>query len=126
MPASKLLLTPPLKATTGNRLYWTGLQGAARALAIAEGAQQHNGLSLVITPDTASADSLEQELHFFAPQLPVVSFPDWETLPYDRFSPHQDIISQRLRTLFQLFGAQPSVSRALDASPISRSTSAGR
>ena len=102
MPASKLLLSPPLTAATGNRLYWSGLQGAARALAIAEGAQQHDGLSLVITPDTAAADSLEQELRFFAPQLPVISFPDWETLPYDRFSPHQDIISQRLKTLFQL------------------------
>ncbi|MEL0167885.1 MAG: transcription-repair coupling factor [Pseudomonadaceae bacterium] len=114
MPAPKPLLSPPLTAPTGNRLYWTGLQGAARALAIAEGAQQHNGLSLVITPDTASADSLEQELHFFAPQLPVISFPDWETLPYDRFSPHQDIISQRLKTLFQL----PRISQGILVVPM--------
>ncbi|WP_410964949.1 hypothetical protein, partial [Salmonella sp. SAL4435] len=43
-----------------------------------------------------------QELRFFAPDLPVLHFPDWETLPYDVFSPHQDIISQRIAALYQL------------------------
>ncbi|TVP90103.1 MAG: transcription-repair coupling factor, partial [Pseudomonadaceae bacterium] len=46
---------------------------------------------------------------FFSPQLPVLSFPDWETLPYDRFSPHQDITSQRLRTLHQLPGVSQGI-----------------
>ncbi|MFN3580864.1 MAG: transcription-repair coupling factor [Pseudomonas sp.] len=99
MQVKTTLLGVPPASSNQARSTWGNLAGAARALAIAEGAAQHPGLSLVITRDTASADQLEQELRFFAPQLPVLSFPDWETLPYDRFSPHQDIISQRLKTL---------------------------
>ena len=102
MPVDTTLLSLPLAKGPGDKMHWAGLHGAARALAIAEAAFQHQGLSLVITTDTSASDSLEQELRFFSPTLPVLSFPDWETLPYDRFSPHQDIISQRLRTLFQL------------------------
>ncbi|SDS04869.1 transcription-repair coupling factor (superfamily II helicase) [Halopseudomonas sabulinigri] len=102
MPVETSLLSPPASQGPGSKAHWAGLHGAARALAIAEAASQHRGLSLVISTDTSAADSLEQELRFFSPELPVLSFPDWETLPYDRFSPHQDIISQRLRTLFQL------------------------
>ncbi|MEH6491071.1 transcription-repair coupling factor [Halopseudomonas sp.] len=102
MPVNTTLLSPPATQGPGSKAHWAGLHGAARALAIAEAASQHRGLSLVISTDTSAADNLEQELRFFSPALPVLSFPDWETLPYDRFSPHQDIISQRLRTLFQL------------------------
>ncbi|MEH6501067.1 MAG: transcription-repair coupling factor [Pseudoalteromonas distincta] len=102
MPANTRLLSVPPVVRDQARSAWGNLAGAARALAIAEAAAEHVGLSLVITRDTASADQLEQELRFFAPELPVLSFPDWETLPYDRFSPHQDIISQRLKTLHLL------------------------
>lgn len=102
MSDTSILFTAPQHKGLGNKTAWGNLPAAARALAIAEAALQHPGLSLVITRDTAMADQLEQELRFFAPQLPVTSFPDWETLPYDRFSPHQDIISQRLQTLFRL------------------------
>lgn len=100
MPSTPTILTLPELSQT--RSLWSGLQGAAQALAIAEAASAHSGLSLVITKDNAEADRLERELRFFAPALPVLSFPDWETLAYDRFSPHQDIISQRLRALHQL------------------------
>jgi transcription-repair coupling factor (superfamily II helicase) len=55
-----------------------------------------------LTADSQSAERLEQELKFFAPDLPVLHFPDWETLPYDLFSPHQDIISQRIASLYRL------------------------
>src|SRR5690606_7472186 len=102
MPDTSLLFAAPLQSHLGNKTAWGNLPAAARALAIAEAASQHTGLSLVITRDTAMADRLEQELRFFAPELPVATFPDWETLPYDRFSPHQDIISQRLETLYRL------------------------
>lgn len=102
MSDTSILFSTPQHKGLGNRAAWGNLPAAARALAIAEAALQHPGLSLVITRDTAMADQLEQELRFFAPQLPVTSLPDWETLPYDRFSPHQDIISQRLQTLFRL------------------------
>ncbi|MGX2975140.1 transcription-repair coupling factor [Ursidibacter arcticus] len=77
------------------------LAGHSDTLVIAEASQQFNGLSVVVTPDTRTALRLEKSLSQFTP-LPVLLFPDWETLPYDNFSPHQDIISARLSALFQL------------------------
>src|SRR5690554_5776598 len=115
MSDTPILFSAPLRNNLGNRTAWGNLPAAARALAIAEAALQHKGLSLVITRDTAEADRLEQELRFFAPQLPITSFPDWETLPYDVFSPHQDIISQRLETLYRL----PRLKHALVIVPVS-------
>nr|VFJ48115.1 MAG: transcription-repair coupling factor (superfamily II helicase) [Candidatus Kentron sp. DK] len=104
-------LHPPLPARPGNRLHWEGLHGAARALAMVEAARAHTGLTVVVMPDTASANRLAEEIAFFAANpdtgtktLPLVHFPDWETLPYDVASPHQDIISQRLATLYRLPG----------------------
>ncbi|MDH2997351.1 transcription-repair coupling factor [Pasteurellaceae bacterium LFhippo2] len=77
------------------------LVGHSDVLAIAEACQQFNGLSVVVTPDTRTALRLEKSLAQFTQQS-VQLFPDWETLPYDNFSPHQDIISARLSALFQL------------------------
>lgn len=57
---------------------------------------------LVITPDSLINQTLTEEIRFFNPALTVMTLPDWETLPYDNFSPHQDIISERLRTLSKL------------------------
>ena len=54
---------------------------------------------LVLTADPLQAQRLAEEIHLFAPQLRVRQLPDWETLPYDAFSPHQDLISERLKTL---------------------------
>jgi len=80
-----------------------GAHEAASSLAIYEASIQNQGLSLVITPDSHSADQLISELSFFsAGNANILSFPDWETLPYDSFSPHQDIVSQRLLTLYRL------------------------
>ena len=85
------------------RARWQGLTGAARPLALAEAAAAARGPLLVFTHDAAQLERLEAELAFFVPRdLPVLAFPDYETLPYDRFSPHPDIISQRLRTLARL------------------------
>ena len=81
-----------------------GLCGSSMALALATLARHHAGLCLVLVPDTNTALRLEAELPFFldTQAIPCLSFPAWETLPYDHFSPHQDIISQRLKTLYQL------------------------
>ena len=101
-PALKL---PTAEQQSGNRLHWGGLGGSAAALAIATSAQQHQGFSLVIAADAKTAARLENELLFFTgnnPDFPVLHLPDWETLPYDWFSPHQDIISERLHTLHSL------------------------
>lgn len=57
---------------------------------------------MVLTADPLEAQRLADEIPQFAPELRVRQLPDWETLPYDAFSPHQDLISQRLRTLHAL------------------------
>ena len=98
MPVLRL---PILPAAAGKQ-HWGNLPGAAQSLAIAEAASAAKRFTLLLTADSQSAERLEQELKFFAPTLPVLHFPDWETLPYDLFSPHQDIISQRIASLYRL------------------------
>jgi len=56
----------------------------------------------IITSDASDAQRLIDEMALFDPDLRSVIFPDWETLPYDSFSPHQDLISERLATLWQI------------------------
>jgi transcription-repair coupling factor (superfamily II helicase) len=91
---------PPLPGGPGERLQWTGVVDALGALAIASAARAHSGPALVVTADAQSASRLEQELRFFGgADLDLLAFPDWETLPYDVFSPLPEIVSQRLRTL---------------------------
>ena len=96
----------PLKLPTKNsQLFRAGqLYGSAQGLLLAQAAQQHDGPILVLTDDTATAHRLEIETQFYMGErsLNILHFPDWETLPYDTFSPHQDIISERLETLHQL------------------------
>ena len=92
---------PKIDSTHQDHQTLGNLVGHSDTLAIAEASQQFNGLSVVVTPDTRTALRLEKSLSQFTP-LPVQLFPDWETLPYDNFSPHQDIISARLSALFQL------------------------
>ncbi len=82
--------------------------GSADALLLARFAQQQREagrLTAVFTAEPGDTQRLEDELKFFAPELKVVVFPDWETLPYDSFSPHQDLISERLATLWELLQA---------------------
>ena len=100
MPADLPILLP---APDQPSLRWIGLTGAATALYVARAADQARGPLLLITNDASSAARLEEELAFFCtPGLPIFAFPGYETLPYDQFSPHPDIISQRLRTLARL------------------------
>ena len=96
-----VLRLPPMPAASGKQT-WGNLPGAALSLAIAEAASNADRFTLLLTADSQSAERLQEELAFFAPALPVLHFPDWETLPYDVFSPHQDIISQRIAALYQL------------------------
>jgi transcription-repair coupling factor (superfamily II helicase) len=79
--------------------------GSADALLLAGHAQAQAAqkrLTAIITAEPADTQRLEGELAFFAPELRIAVFPDWETLPYDTFSPHQDLISERLATLWRL------------------------
>lgn len=86
----------------GQKKYWCNLQGAGQALAITELATYSHKTILVICDNSQQAYELEQQVHFFDPSLNLLHFPDWEMLPYDKFSPHQDIVSERLRCLYQL------------------------
>jgi len=97
------VLTPAMPGSRGH-LSWTGLGGDSLPLAIARAARQYNGLIIVVTPDMQAAELLQEQVTFFLGQqaLPVTIFPDWETLPYDNFSPHPDIVSERLATLYTL------------------------
>ncbi len=91
--------------------YIDGLTGSAAGLLVAELAASHPQLTVVIARNVETASQLEAEIGFYNAKLELLSFPDWETLPYDNFSPHQDITSQRLTCLNQLIqkqqGSQP-------------------
>ncbi|MDE2280639.1 MAG: transcription-repair coupling factor, partial [Xanthomonadaceae bacterium] len=105
---------PPLPTTPKQRRYWTPPHGSSRALLLAEAARAHAGLLVAVTRDTQRASALEDELRLFAGDLPVLHFPDWETLPYDVFSPHPEIVSQRIATLYRL----PAVKRGVLVVPV--------
>jgi len=85
----------------GQRASTALLQGSSDAPALAALAARVRPL-LVITESAWQAQRLLQEIPFFAPQLRVHLLPDWETLPYDQFSPHHDLVSERLATLCQI------------------------
>ena len=91
-----------LELPENTSAHWGKLYGSSAALAIAEKARSSDQLTLVVTATSADAFNLEDALRFFAEDLSILSFPDWETLPYDLFSAHQDIVSQRLKTLYHL------------------------
>jgi len=94
-----------LQPRAGARRNWTDLAGCATSLAAVSAAASHDGLTLMICPTTAAARQAVRECRVFAPDtLEVLHFPDWETLPYDAFSPHQDITSERLETMARLPG----------------------
>ncbi len=87
----------------GERRRWSNLPGSGAALTIAHGIESSNRFSLVIARDMQEADRLRHEISFYTDgRLEVLLFPDWETLVYDSFSPHQDIISDRLAILHRL------------------------
>ena len=96
----------PLEARFGkDSTVWTGLHGSSTALALLSAAREHNGIVLVVTRSSHQSHFLEQDIRLFSKgSLPILHFPDHETLPYDPFSPHPDIIAERLATLSALPG----------------------
>ncbi|WP_174635087.1 transcription-repair coupling factor [Yersinia thracica] len=89
------------------------LTGSACAVECAEIIERHDGPVMLITPDMQTALRLRDEIQQFSPR-PVNTLSDWETLPYDSFSPHQDIISARLSCLYHL----PTMERGVIILPI--------
>ena len=84
-----------------SRPRYSGLHGSSDALALAQYALKHSPL-VVIAANALEAQRLVEEIPFFDPALRVHLLPDWETLPYDHFSPHQDQVSERLATLHHI------------------------
>ena len=109
---------PPLPRAGQLRAWWRApASPTALAWYLAQAARTHDALLLVVARDNHGANQIEADLHTLLggdPSLPVVAFPDWETLPYDRFSPHPDIISQRLSALHRL----PTLKRGLVVVPV--------
>jgi transcription-repair coupling factor (superfamily II helicase) len=93
------------KLNPGKRFTLPLPVGSADALLIGQLGSREKAagkLTAIVTSDATTAQRLMQELAFFAPDLRCALFPDWETLPYDTFSPHQDLISERLATLWRI------------------------
>lgn len=106
---AKLVENTPWPSKSGTRTALGPFAGSADARCIAELAQLDRFL-VVITADSATALTLERELPFYlSAGVELMSFPDWETLPYDSFSAHQDIVSERLRTLHKLKRASSGI-----------------
>ncbi len=110
---TELIQPLPWPKKTGTRTAVGPCTGAATSLAIAELCAQ-NDLLVVVTPSTSVAHTLERELPLFLEKsekqpVEILTLPDWETLPYDNFSPHQDIVSERLHAFHRLPGMQRGV-----------------
>ncbi|WP_261874773.1 transcription-repair coupling factor [Vibrio rarus] len=108
------LFALPIATKAGDKKQLGNLQGASLAMAIAQLTKQHQHPTLVIVSDPQTALKLQVEIEQFS-SVNVALFPDWETLPYDNFSPHQDIISDRIATLYQL----PTLEQGITIVPIS-------
>ncbi len=97
-------LVPPLPAA-GQRLRTAAFPGSSDAIALSQLAiecTRQKRMLAVVSADALSAQRLVDEIPWFAPGLRVALLPDWETLPYDPFSPHHDLVSERLATLYRV------------------------
>ncbi len=96
----------------GNRFVLPSLYGSSDAWALAQAAQEltaRGQMLAVIVAQASDGQRLLDEIAWFAPQLRCHLLPDWETLPYDAFSPHQDLVSERLATLHEIRSGQCDV-----------------
>ncbi|CAG2130220.1 transcription-repair coupling factor [Cupriavidus plantarum] len=109
-PSYPFLSLPLIKP--GMRHAVTGLTGSSDALLVAAYMRAHRAqvpMLAVVCANATDAQRLAEEIPWFAPELRVRLLPDWETLPYDSFSPHQDLVSERLATLHDIQGGQCDV-----------------
>ena len=93
------------KLSLGKRYTLPRSIGSSDALLLAKLVHRDKAakrLTAIVTSDATDAQRLMHEIAFFAPEVRLTLFPDWETLPYDSFSPHQDLISERLATLWRI------------------------
>jgi transcription-repair coupling factor (superfamily II helicase) len=104
--------------------------GSADALLLAklvDRERQHGHLTVIVCSDALDVQRLTEELTYFEPALIVRAFPDWETLPYDILSPHPDLVSERIETLYRLMSQGPAhIGSAIDVLLIAASTALQR
>ncbi len=104
---------PPLahlpRPRAASRIDWPALPGGSQALALAALAREGSAPLVVVAARPMDAQRLLDELRWFAPTLRSFQLPDWETLPYDQFSPHNDLVSERLETLYALMRGELDV-----------------
>jgi len=104
---------PPIPAPrAGQRFTFSGLVGSADAALIAQSALRYRAnfsVMVVFCAHAQDAQRLLEEIPAFAPTLKTLLLPDWEILPYDHFSPHQDLVSERLATLYELLNGSCDV-----------------
>ena len=100
------------KLTPGKRFALPRPAGSSDALLLAHLGEREKAARrtvAIVTADASDARRLIDEMAFFAPALRCAMFPDWETLPYDAFSPHQDLISERLSALWRISQGEADV-----------------
>ena len=110
MDPAHIDVPPPRAAHNWQRLF-----GSGPSLAVSHLVARPDCFVLYVTRDTEDAVRVRREIGFFAAgATEPLAFPDWETLPYDNFSPHQDIVSERLATLYAL----PRTHRGVLVAPV--------
>jgi transcription-repair coupling factor (superfamily II helicase) len=123
VPLAGLPSLVPGVPAAGRRTTLPPLAGSADALALAQLAESCAGerrTLAIVCADSLAAQRLTEEIAAFAPARRIAFFPDWETLPYDPISPHQDLVSERLATLYRLSR------RECDVITVAASTALGR
>ncbi len=99
------IFDPTLPINASTTTYWHGISGCAESIGICHAANTADAPLILICASNERVEHFLRELTYFSKgfdNLPVFALPDWETLPYDNFSPHPDITSERLRTLYNL------------------------
>src|SRR5690554_3559574 len=94
--------------STPKDLLLTGVPEGLDALVLArltqeaKGSDGRAGILIHVARDDRRVDQLETALKFFAPKVRTISFPAWDTVPYDRVGPHSDIVAKRIAALAKL------------------------
>ncbi|MCP4635386.1 MAG: transcription-repair coupling factor [Methyloversatilis sp.] len=109
MTSSPSLLSRLPRPRAGGRTDWPKLPGGAQALALGQLASDLGAPLVIVAARPMDAQRLLDEIRWFAPGLRAFQLPDWETLPYDQFSPHADLVSERLETLYALMRGELDV-----------------
>ena len=102
--SAAMISLPEQPQHANDKKHWGNLADSQLSYVLSELAQQSQHPICIVTPTMQQAEHLQAELAFFLSQdhTPVWLFPDWEILPYDNFSPHQDIVSERLAIIRKL------------------------